>query len=57
MLVFRYFLDPGSPFLGVRIDEVVEHGALRGELDSLVLRHPPLGELNTIINQLEKDKY
>ena len=36
------------------VKEVVKDGALGGKLDVLELCYPPLGELNTIVNELHE---
>ena len=45
-------LDPRLKLLCLRVDEIVEDGALRWELYCLEFCYPPFGEFHSVIHQL-----
>ena len=47
-----HLLSPVCPLVCLIVQVVVKDGPLRGELDVLELRHPPLGELNSVVHKL-----
>ena len=51
---FKLFdlLDPRLKLLCLRVDEIVEDGALRWELYCLEFCCPPFGEFHSVIHQL-----
>ena len=53
-LEFLDSLGPGLKLVSFRINVVVEDGACSGELDGLEVRDPPLGELHSVVHQLQE---
>ena len=49
-------IKPREPLLGFTVQIIVKHSPLTWKLDHFEFRYPPLGELDTIIHQLYKDK-
>ena len=49
-------LRPWLELLRLGVDVVIEHGPSRRELDRFELRHPPLGEVHSVISQLQEYK-
>ena len=52
-LELGHALRPRLELLRLRVDVVIEHGPSRREFDRLELRHPPLGEVHSVISQLQ----
>lgn len=48
----RQHFGPRFKLLGLGVDVVIKDGALGWKLDGFELRHPPLVELHSIVNQL-----
>lgn len=51
-----HHLGPGFKLLALRVDVVVKHAALGGELDGFELAHPPLAELHSVVEQLRSHR-
>lgn len=55
-LKLGHHLGPGFKLLALRVDVVIKHGAIGGELDGFELTHPPLAELHPVVDQLQSHR-
>lgn len=51
-----HHLGPGFKLLAFRVDVIVKHGALGGELDGFELAHPPFAELRSVVDELDSHR-